>query len=80
MEEELEISRVDIALGFESALKTVDDLENVCNIYDTVINTESRDIIKHYMGMLYTDEEINTESAIKGKDGFVGKLKNLINK
>lgn len=74
------LSDSQIVMNFESALKSVDDMENVLNIYEAVLNTESPDVIAHYMNMMSCDEEvISTESAIKGKDGFLAKMKNLIN-
>lgn len=74
------LSDVETVLGFESALKSVDDLQHAIDVYETVLTTESPDLILHYMQMMGEDEGLNTESAVKGKDGFLSKMKNLINR
>ena len=41
------LSDVETVLGFESALKSVDDLQHAIDVYETVLTTESPDFPNH---------------------------------
>lgn len=77
--ESVKISDVDMVLGFESALKSIDDMDRIMSVYEECLKTESPDVLAHYMNMLTDgEEEFTPESAIQGKDGFFSKLANTV--
>ena len=77
------MAEYDFKLTLENALKTFEDLRLVTDVEQAILTTENAELIAYHMERLgYSDgtETLTTESALKGKEGFLAKLKDLKNK
>lgn len=76
----MSIGKLDLeAFKLETALsRIIKDFQEIQSIENIVLKTESVDIINHYHNMFFDNkEEINTESALAGKESILNKIKGL---
>ena len=82
--EVIPMSGYDFQVTFENAAQTFEDLKLVMEVEEAVLTTENAELIAYHMGRLGVTEEdgstLTTESALKGKEGFLARLKDIKDK
>lgn len=78
------MSGYDFQVTFENAVQTFEDLKLVMEVEEAILTTENAELIAYHMGRLGVTEEdgstLTTESALKGKEGFLARIKDIKNK